>query len=161
MLRATMAVWDPVVRVGHWIVVLCFAVAFFTEDLVKAHVWVGYIIGIVVAFRVLWGFTGPMHARFADFVSSPANVARYLLDLVLLRAKRSVGHSPAGGAMVLALLVCLAATVISGLALYGAKDKAGPLGLLYATYGSRLWPFRPRLRRRSGPETMSAAKAAG
>jgi cytochrome b len=133
MTRAQIAVWDPLVRVGHWIIVFAFVLAFFTEDFLRAHVWTGYVVGLVVAFRVLWGFIGPQHARFVDFIFSPADVLAHLGDLARLHAKRHIGHSPAGGAMVIALLVCLAGTVITGMALYGAKDKAGPLGPLYAS----------------------------
>ena len=82
--------------------------------------------GLVVA-RVVWGFVGPEHARFADFVSAPAATIRYVRDLLLLRAERHLGHSPGGGAMVLLLFVLLAPTVATGLVVYGGHQQAGPL----------------------------------
>ena len=128
-----MRIWDPVVRVSHWTVVVAFFVAYFTEeDLLSLHVWAGYLVGAVVAFRVLWGFIGPQQARFSDFVYAPRRVVTYLADLVRFRAKRYLGHSPAGGAMVLALLVMLAATVGTGLLVYAADKHAGPLAPFYA-----------------------------
>lgn len=121
-------VWDPLVRLAHWSIVVTFFVAYFTEDdLISVHVWAGYSLGVIVALRVVWGFVGPKHARFVDFVYRPATVLQYLADLPRFRSRRYIGHSPAGGAMVVALLVALAATVCLGLVVYALKDNAGPL----------------------------------
>ena len=128
------SVWDPVVRIGHWLIAITFAVAFMTEDdLLGLHVWAGYLLGLVLLLRICWGFFGPKHARFADFLYGPAAAVRYFIDLICFRARRYVGHSPAGAIMVYALLVCLAATVVSGMAVYGAQEKAGPLGRFFAS----------------------------
>ncbi len=134
-----LSVWDPIVRITHWAIVVGFATAYFTEDdLLTAHVWAGYTVGTAVTVRIIWGFVGPKHARFIDFLCRPAAVASYLLDLLRSRSKRYIGHSPAGGAMVIALLLCLVSTVVTGLALFGVQEKAGPLRALYAATTSVL-----------------------
>ena len=125
-------VWDPFVRLFHWALVVAFTVAYLTEDdLLNVHVWAGYVVGGLVVARIVWGFVGPAHARFADFIYSPAETLRYVRDLLLLRAERHLGHSPGGGAMVLLLLVLLAATVTTGLVVYGGEQQAGPLAGLF------------------------------
>ena len=124
-------VWDRFVRLTHWVVAVGFLVAYVTaEDVLQVHVWAGYLIGALIVLRVLWGFVGPRHARFADFVWRPAAVFAYLRDLLTGSARRYLGHSPAGGAMVVVLLIGLAGTVGTGLLLYAVEKQAGPLAAL-------------------------------
>ncbi|GIK81261.1 MAG: cytochrome b/b6 domain-containing protein [Pseudorhodoplanes sp.] len=124
---ATVKVWDPFVRVFHWSLVAAFALAYATGDEIeKVHIAAGYFIAGLLALRIVWGFAGPRHARFGDFVRSPRAVIAYLREAMLLRAPRHLGHNPAGGAMVIALLVGLSATCLTGFlmttdAYWGAK----------------------------------------
>lgn len=121
-------VWDLFVRVFHWTVVAAFAVAYLVGDKPLAmHVWAGYVVGGMVVLRVIWGFVGTQHARFTDFMFGPAAVFGYMRDLLGFRAKRYLGHSPAGGAMVVALLLGLSGIVGTGLMTYAVRNHAGPL----------------------------------
>jgi cytochrome b len=120
-------VWDRFVRLFHWSLAAAFFIAYFTEDDVMAlHVWVGYVVGGLVVLRIVWGFAGPKHARFSDFLFGPFAAWRYLRDLVAFRAARHLGHSPAGGFMVFLLLAGCLAIVATGLLTYGAEGH-GPL----------------------------------
>lgn len=113
---STTRVWDPVVRLFHWSLVAAFLVAWLTGDELKAlHEAAGYVIVGLLVVRILWGFVGTPHARFTDFVYRPSTVLAYLVDTVRLRAKRYIGHNPAGGMMVLALLLMLAVTAATGI----------------------------------------------
>jgi cytochrome b len=126
-------VWDPFLRVFHWALVAAFTIAYLTEDdLLTVHVWAGYVVGGLVVARLIWGFVGPRHARFSDFVYAPAATLAYVRDLLLFRAKRHLGHSPGGGAMVVLLLALLAATVVTGLVVYGGEQQAGPLAGVFS-----------------------------
>lgn len=126
-------VWDPFVRVAHWTMALAFFGAYLTEDeVLSVHVWAGYVIGALVLLRIVWGLLGPRYARFSDFIYAPRKVIAYVADLLRLRAPRYLGHSPAGGAMVVALLLCLALTAVTGLVVYAEENGAGPLAPLYS-----------------------------
>ena len=112
---ATVRVWDPLVRVFHWALAAAFVIAWATsEDMASAHEFAGYVILGLIAFRLVWGLIGSRHARFTDFLYRPRTILRFLMDSLAFRARRYIGHNPAGGAMVIALLVALAATAGSG-----------------------------------------------
>lgn len=127
MSENTVKVWDPIVRIGHWTLVIAFFTAYFTEDeFLSQHVWAGYVVGVVVCMRLIWGLMGPRHARFTDFVRSPVTVLRYVRDIINKQPKRYIGHNPAGGIMIVALLVSILGTTYSGLMLYAIEENAGP-----------------------------------
>jgi cytochrome b len=107
-------VWDLFVRVFHWGTAALVGVAFLTEDMKSLHEAAGYVVLPLVLARIAWGFVGPRHARFSDFVTRPATTLAYLRALRAGRAPRFFGHNPAGGAMVVALLALLVVVAGSG-----------------------------------------------
>ncbi|MFZ1828733.1 MAG: cytochrome b/b6 domain-containing protein [Candidatus Competibacteraceae bacterium] len=142
---AEVTVWDPWVRLFHWTLVVAFTLAYFIQEgpfealledmdgawLQRIHVWSGYVIVGLLIFRLIWGFTGSRYARFSDFVYRPREIFTYTQQVLMLRAPRHLGHNPAGGAMIILLLLSLTITVVAGLVLYGADKGLGPLaGLL-------------------------------
>ncbi len=138
-------VWDPLVRIFHWLLVAAFFVAYFVtdEEYLPVHVWAGYLVLALVVIRVVWGFVGPKYARFSNFLYSPGLAISYLLDLLRFSARRYLGHSPAGGAMVFVLLLCLLAATVTGLMAYGLEHQAGPLASMmsgFAANGEVEWP---------------------
>jgi cytochrome b len=78
------------------------------------HEYAGYAVLALVSWRVVAGLAGSQYTRFGQFVRHPKTVLRYLRDIAAGRERRYVGHNPAGGAMVVVLLACLAATAITG-----------------------------------------------
>lgn len=113
--HATVRVWDRFVRSFHWLLVASFAVAWaFTGSIGIVHKAAGYTALALVAARVLWGFIGTRHARFADFVPSPAHLRRYLSALSRGEEPRYAGHNPLGALMIVFLLLAVATIGVSG-----------------------------------------------
>lgn len=121
-------VWDAFVRFFHWSLVATFSIAYITEDdWMSVHAWSGYAVGALIGLRVIWGWIGPQTARFSDFVRRPTVALHYVKDALMFRAKRYLGHNPAGGLMIVAMLISLLMTTFTGIALYAGEENAGPL----------------------------------
>lgn len=111
----TIAVWDPFVRVFHWCTALLVLVAFLTtDDLRWLHEGAGYAVFGLAAVRILWGLFGGEYARFSGFLCGPRTLVSYLRSLHGRQAKRYLGHNPAGGLMIVALLTLLIVVSFSG-----------------------------------------------
>jgi cytochrome b len=133
-------VWDLPLRIFHWLLVAGFVIAYLTEDdLLTVHVWAGYVVFGLLVFRLIWGFIGNEYARFSSFLCSPVKSIAYVKDLIALNTKRFLGHNPAGAAMIVLLLVSLLLTSITGFAVYGADQGAGPLANIIDSSNEELW----------------------
>ncbi len=120
-------VWDIAVRVFHWTLVGCFVIAFISsENSRKLHVIFGYSVLFLVLFRIFYGFVGTKYARFSDFIYRPAQIMDYLKGLLIGRPKHYIGHNPAGGFMIIIMLLSLLSLTLTGLKAYGVKGH-GPL----------------------------------
>jgi cytochrome b len=114
-------VWDWPVRLGHWLMVGGFIVAWLTsesETFRLLHVISGATVLAVATFRLPWGFIGSRYARFVDFVRGPRAVKDYAAGLLKLEPAHHVGHNPAGGWAIVLLLGLGILTGLSGWANY-------------------------------------------
>lgn len=114
-LPGTVRVWDPLVRIGHWLLAASVLLAWLTRHSPGAwHEWIGYASLLIVAVRIVWGGFGSLHARFSDFIKGPRATLSYVAALVRGREPRTLGHNPLGGWMIVALLLTVALTGASG-----------------------------------------------
>ena len=137
MLRPSkIIVWDPFVRLFHWLLVACVLVAFATS-LILPITWLGWhlLAGLValalVTGRVVWGLLGSTYARFSAFLRTPRALLAHLNELQRGRAHRHLGHNPLGGAMILTLIALLVSIGVTGALALGGAFKIGPFA--YAT----------------------------
>jgi cytochrome b len=107
-------VWDWPVRIGHWLLVGAFALAWLTgesEEWRLVHAFAGGAVVGIILFRLLWGFIGTQHARFTSFVRGPGAVMDYVSGLLSAKPAEHAGHNAAGGWAIIGLL---ALGVLSG-----------------------------------------------
>jgi cytochrome b len=117
--------WDLPVRLFHWSLPVLLLTAWLSAefDALDIHEWCGYTVLVLVSFRIVWGFIGSRHARFSDFLRSPAAAIRYLRG----REPEREGHNPAGAWSVLAMLALLLAQGVTGLFNSDDVGFSGPL----------------------------------
>ena len=112
---ATVRIWDPYLRVVHWLLAVAVLLAWATgEGWGLWHEWLGYTALALMAARLPWGWLGPRHARFADFLHPPRHTLAYARSFLAATAPRYLGHNPLGGWMVVALWAAVAATSATG-----------------------------------------------
>lgn len=125
-------IWDLPLRLCHWLLVLavlgCWVTYRIGIEAFNWHVWCGYVVLVLAAFRIAWGFVGPRHARFADFVGGPTRIRRYARALFSSDpTQHFAGHNPLGALMVIFILLLLAVEALSGLFANDEVVSSGPL----------------------------------
>ena len=126
-MKKIIRVWDLPIRLFHWLLVLCIAGSLISANFagiaVEWHAYFGYSILILLIFRIIWGFVGSRHARFATFFPQRATIMAYLQG----KSLRCLGHNPVGALSVFALLLVLSIQVLTGLFVDDEITFQGPL----------------------------------
>ena len=125
-------IWDLPLRLCHWLLAVAVLGSWVTHKIGAAaftwHVWCGCTVLVLTAFRIVWGFAGPRHARFANFVRGPSSIGRYTRSLFTVGSPQHyAGHNPLGALMVLLLLVLLGVQAAAGLFANDEVVSSGPL----------------------------------
>lgn len=119
-------IWDLPLRLFHWLLVMAVVGSFVSVKLGgNAMIWhgrFGYLVLALIFFRLIWGFVGTHHARFAQFIKSPKVILAYLKN-----PAETPGHSPLGAISVIVLIALFLAQALAGL--FASDDIAfdGPL----------------------------------
>lgn len=124
-------VWDWPTRLSHWLIAVLFALLFvgghFGIGPVAAHLWLGYVLLVVLLFRIGWGLVGSDSARFSRMLPSPRALLSYLPRLFSRRRSEHMGHNPAGALSSLLLIGLLLLQSVTGLFVETWGDWRGPL----------------------------------
>jgi len=111
-------IWDLPTRLFHWLFAASFAGAWFTaegEAWRNVHLFLGYLMLGLIGFRVIWGLVGSRYARFSSFAFGPVAGAKYLFEVLRGRARRHLGHNPAGSQAIYLLLLLGVAVGFTGI----------------------------------------------
>lgn len=111
----TVAVWDLPLRLWHWALAVGVLAAWFTPTVYAGlHRIVGYTVLALLAFRLVWGFWGSRYSRFRMVGVRLRAAPRYLWNLRRGMTGRYIGLNPAGTLMLVALLLAIAVSAITG-----------------------------------------------
>jgi len=131
-------VWPIYTRIIHWLIASSFTLAFIfslKENLLNLHVAVGIIFGLMLVYRILWGFIGPQYARFSTLKLSLTQLKFYFKEKVQNRWREiPAGHNPASSWFTLIVIISGSIISITGLLLYGVQEGKGYLGFLNDDY---------------------------
>lgn len=117
------ALWDPLVRLTHWaIVVAVLTNQFLVKPGGAVHVGIGWAVLTILALRALWGFVGPSEARFSAFPPDPRAAIGHLFDLLRGKPRDYPSHNPAGALMAYALWGLLVVVTVSGLVMTDGRS---------------------------------------
>ena len=68
---------------------------------------------MLLAFRLVWGFTGTTFSRFASFLFSPRETIAHMKGVMAGDARHHDGHNPVGAVMIFALFIGVAMTMLT------------------------------------------------
>ncbi|MGJ8691411.1 MAG: cytochrome b/b6 domain-containing protein [Thalassotalea sp.] len=110
-------VWDGATRLFHWTLVILILGAWYTIEnrMIDTHEIIGHCLIALLVFRVIWGVIGSSTARFSHFIKNPLAALSYLKGSLSLKKEHATGHNPAGGWMVVVMLLVIGAQVVTGL----------------------------------------------
>jgi cytochrome b len=113
-------IWDVPLRVGHWLLVVCFAGAWLTSEseyFAQLHLLFGYSVLAFLVFRLFWGFAGSRYARWSSFIFSREELWNYMKSPFQAVSKNYFGHNPLGSVGIFLMLISLFFVVGTGLTL--------------------------------------------
>lgn len=130
-LKSAVRVWDLPTRIFHWALALAVVGSVVSAKIGgNAMVWhfrLGWVVLVLLTFRVIWGLVGGRWSRFASFIYAPGTVLRYLRGQTAKTEHLDVGHNPLGAGSVFALLGILIIQVATGLVADDEIANQGPL----------------------------------
>ena len=118
-------IWSLPTRIFHWLLVIGMVVAYIVseeEELLNIHSSIGYAVGILLIFRIIWGFAGPKYSRFADFPLGITALKSFFTDMKKSKSQ-SPGHNPAAALVMLGIILLGLLIVISGTLLLASKGQ--------------------------------------
>lgn len=125
-------VWSLFTRLFHVLLVVGIGFLFlFSEfdNLLSYHAIIGYSVGLLFLFRIIWGFMDVRYSKFKDFNFSLKDLAEYMFN-IFGEKKEYVGHNPASSWAIVAMIVLGLFSVLSGIVVYGTQEGMGILSFL-------------------------------
>ncbi len=128
----TILIWDIPTRLLHWAFALSLTasmgIGFLVDDdnpLFQSHMVFGIAALFLLAIRVILGFAGSRHARFANFPLRPREIAGYIRSALIDKTKRYPGHNPGSAVATVLMFLLVPALFITGIVRDGEAFEEG------------------------------------
>lgn len=107
-------VWGIPIRIFHWLMVISLVVAYAVadDDFLIFHVSLGYFVGVLVIFRLIYGVIGPKYANFKDFPISSSAISEFVKTKG--KGKIYFGHNPLASLIMLLIFFAVLLVVFTG-----------------------------------------------
>ncbi|MFA5232924.1 MAG: cytochrome b/b6 domain-containing protein [Sulfurimonas sp.] len=125
-------VWSILTRLFHIFLIGAVAAAYLIadfENLLSYHAALGYVVGLLFLYRIIWGYMDVKYSKFEDFNFNLRDLVEYILK-IFGNKKEYVGHNPASSWAVVAMIVFGLLSVVSGVIVYGTQEGMGILSFL-------------------------------
>jgi len=128
-------VWSLPTRLFHILLVLSIGLLFILaefENLLSFHAALGYMVALLIIYRIIWGFMDVRYSKFKDFNFNLYDLKEYMFN-ILGTQKEYISHNPASSWAIVVMLVLGLASVVSGVLVYGVQEGMGVLSFLNIT----------------------------
>lgn len=136
-------IWSIPTRVFHMMFAAFIIAAFLSGDedrFLTLHVSFGYAVGVLVIYRIIWGFIGPKYSRFSDFPLSKNELKEFTLNI--FNHKKYAGHNPGASFVMITMIGVVFLTVVTGVLTYGIQEGRGILSFLNSPYFKEMKLFK-------------------
>jgi len=119
-------VWTISIRIFHWLLAIGFTAAYILSDFdnyENLHYAFGLFVGILILFRIIYGFIGNKYANFKDFPISLKNQISFI-KYFFNKDKTYIGHNPAASIVMLCIFIVGLFCSISGYLLYSVENPS-------------------------------------
>lgn len=124
-------VFDVPVRMFHWLMAIFFVTAIVianTADddsaIFSYHMMAGMMIGVLLVFRIIWGFIGSTYARFSTFMLKPSQLFGYFREVIGSKTTRYLNHNPASSFAAVLMFIAVIGLMVSGYMMVGEGQKS-------------------------------------
>lgn len=118
-------IWSKPTIIFHWLLVIGMVGAYIlaeSEGLLNVHTAFGYMVGVLLLFRIIWGLIGPKYSRFSDFTFSLKKLKDFFLNMK--EAKKAYpGHNPLASWIMIGIILVAVFVVVSGILILAAKGQ--------------------------------------
>lgn len=118
-------IWTLPTRLFHWLLAISFASAYLLggeENYLSLHAALGSLVGGLVLFRIIQGFTGPKYTRFSDFPISPSSIKTFIISMKQSKTTHP-GHNPMASLVMLGIMITALVSAISGMSKLATGDS--------------------------------------